>query len=176
MFCTRRRGFPILGLRNHTGFYLDEPYSNRSSEELLSLYLLEDDNNLPTTEKYPPKQRRWCRWTMLAPNTSQFRQNIHSRVLQKFPFLIEMFYWIINYAFYRITSVLSRKIFAGVGIWNLAEAHGIAVLQVERLSWLSFLFPVEEISVQKWFMQGHQDVLTFLNRIYALIHIPGTVG
>jgi hypothetical protein len=111
-----------------------------------------------------------------TPNTSRFRNNVHSRVLQRFPFLIEMFYWIINYAFYRMTSVASAKLFAGRGIWDVAQEHGIAVLEAEEYGVLRFLFPVRERDVQQWFMHGHQDALTVLNKCYALIHIPGTVG
>jgi hypothetical protein len=87
-----------------------------------------------------------------------------------------MFYWIINYAFYRFTSIASQKLFAGRGIWNVAEAHGVAVLEAEEYSAFSFLFPLHERQVQQWFMHGHQDALTVLNKAYALIHIPGTVG
>jgi hypothetical protein len=96
--------------------------------------------------------------------------------LQKFPFLIEMFYWIITYAFYRCTSVLSNAMFSKTGIWDVAQDHGLAILEFEQFSWLSFLWPVHERDVQQWFMNGHQTFLTVLNRSYALIHIPGTVG
>jgi hypothetical protein len=41
---------------------------------------------------------------------------------------------------------------------------------------LYFLWPIRELEVQQWFMHGHQTFLTVLNRSYALIHIPGTVG
>jgi hypothetical protein len=90
--------------------------------------------------------------------------------------LIEMFYWIITYAFYRCTSIFSQKLFAATSIWDVAQDHALAVLEVEQFSWLSFLFPVPEVEVQQWFMNGHQTFLTVLNRSYALIHIPGTVG
>jgi hypothetical protein len=87
-----------------------------------------------------------------------------------------MFYWIINYAFYRCTSIASQAIFAKTGIWNVAKAHGIAVLETEEYSMLRFFLPIREWEVQQWFMHGHQDALTLLNKAYALIHIPGTVG
>ena len=177
MFFTRKKGFAILSSRGRYPSYLDEPHSNQSSEDLLTLHDIDDEDGYTlTTEKHPPKQRRWCGRTIHTPNSSRFRNHAHSRILQKFPFLIEMLYWVINYAFYRMTAVVSQKLFAGVGIWTVAEAHGVAVLEFEQFSWLSFMFPVREISVQRWFMNGHQDALTVLNRIYALIHIPGTVG
>lgn len=86
-----------------------------------------------------------------------------------------MFYWIITYLFYRMTKVISRRIFSEE-IWDVAQAHGLQILDFEQFGPLSFLFPLKEHSVQFWFMEGHQTALTILNRAYALIHIPGTVG
>ncbi|CAO2652831.1 Nn.00g022420.m01.CDS01 [Neocucurbitaria sp. VM-36] len=178
MFITRKRDFKILDRSSPssgTG-YLDGA-SNGSTD-----YLLPEDTDTDseydeiTTAKNLPKTRKICCWKVATPNTSRFRNNIHSRVLQRFPFLIEMFYWIINYAFYRMTSVLSSKLFAGRGIWDVSQEHGIAILEAEEYGSLNFLFPVRERNVQQWFMQGHQDMLTVLNKCYALIHIPGTVG
>ena len=88
-----------------------------------------------------------------------------------------MFYWVINYAFYRMTAVVSQRIFAKTGIWEVSQSHGIQVLEIEQFAPLvHWLFPIRERNVQQWFMNGHQDALTVLNRVYALIHIPGTVG
>lgn len=177
MALTRRRNFRIFDRSNDDRVgYLDAD-SQGSSDALLS-YPSDDDSDLSdvNTTKYPPKVRRWCCTKVAMPNTSRFRNNIHSRILQRFPFLIEMFYWVINYAFYRMTAVLSAKLFAGRGIWDVSQEHGIAVLEAEENGMLSFLFPIREQSVQQWFMHGHQDALTVLNKCYALIHIPGTVG
>lgn len=87
-----------------------------------------------------------------------------------------MFYWIVTYGFYRSTTVISQDIFSKTGIWDVAQDHGLAILNFEQFSWASFLFPIAEKSVQQWFMHGHQTALTILNRFYALVHIPGTVG
>lgn len=87
-----------------------------------------------------------------------------------------MFYWVINYLFYRMTSVASQALLPGKRIWDVAQGHGIAVLETEQHSILRFLLPVHERDVQQWFMHGHQTALTTLNKAYALIHIPGTVG
>lgn len=87
-----------------------------------------------------------------------------------------MFYWIVTYGFYRSTTVISQDIFSKTGIWDVAQDHGLAILNFEQFSWASFLFPIAEESVQQWFMHGHQTALTILNRFYALVHIPGTVG
>lgn len=179
MIMTRRRGFRIFDRR--PGPYksrLDETDSARSSDELLAYDPENEDDAQPLSAalKEKPKERKILGFTLYTPNTYRFKNNIHSRILQRFPFLVEMFYWIINYGFYRMTTVLSQRIFASSGIWQVAEGHGISVLGFEEFGWASFLFPVREKAVQQWFMHGHQDALTALNKTYALIHIPGTVG
>ena len=175
---TRRRNFSIFRPASKTNGYLGDTSPTESSDRLLSFDTSDDDSfdEDVGTAKFPSKRRRCCGTIVRTPNTSRFRNNFHSRVLQKFPFLIEMFYWIINYAFYRFTAIASQAIFAESGIWDVAQGHGIAVLETEHASWLSFLFPFRERDVQQWFMHGHQDALTVLNKAYALIHIPGTVG
>lgn len=180
MFFTRRRGYRILG--GKPGPYkstLDtDPSSARSSDELLGY----DPDNIDDEREYTaatnalPKTRHVLCFTIHTPNTLVFKNNIHSRILQRFPFLMEMFYWVVNYAFYRMTAISAQAIFVKTGIWSVAESHAIAVLEFEEFSWLRFLFPIRETQVQQWFIHGHQDALTVLNRVYALIHIPGTVG
>lgn len=177
MFMTRRRNFRIFDKSSSQSGILDRSDTQGSSDHLLSYEDIDgDEYDEVSTAKFPPKIRRTCCCTVATPNTSRFRNNIHSRLLQRFPFLNEMLYWIINYAFYRMTSIMSQKIFAKSGIWNVSQNHGIAVLEAEEYGPLSFLFPIRERDVQQWFMHGHQDALTVLNKCYALIHIPGTVG
>ncbi|KAK6007808.1 hypothetical protein QM012_004622 [Aureobasidium pullulans] len=178
MFMTRKKGFRVF--RSKSRMYksvLDSDDAACSTDELLVHEERDeiDTQNSMTTTKYSPKMRRILGITFRTPNTSRFKHNIHSRVLQRFPFLLEMFYWVINYAFYRMTAVLSQRIFAGRGIWTVAESHGLAILEFEQHGVLSFLFP-NELKVQQWFMRNHQDALSSLNKVYALIHIPGTVG
>ncbi|KAL6717023.1 hypothetical protein ACLMJK_004937 [Lecanora helva] len=178
MFITRRRNYQIFGKRKQ-GYYdshLDTDSSDSSDDLLWYDPDNDDDSQDPQlASKHLPKRRRCCGMALYTPNTSRFSDNIHSRILQKFPFLIEMFYWIITYLFYRMTKVVSQAIF-DKSIIDVAEAHGLAVLEFEQFSWASFLFPWTEHYVQHWFMNGHQTALTVLNRAYALIHIPGTVG
>ena len=176
---TRRRGYQILGGR--PGPYrslLDASEPSQSSEELLAYDPWNEDDvqDVAAATKQLPKRRKLLGFVLHTPNSSRFKNNIHSRVLQRFPFLVEMFYWTLNYGFYRMTRVLSQHLFGQSDIWHVAESHGIDVLEFEEFSWLCFLFPLREKDVQQWFMNGHQDALTVLNKIYALIHIPGTVG
>jgi hypothetical protein len=179
MLLTRRRGYRIFARRDYN-VPNDDFDSARSSDDLLARdYMIgRDDDSIDSmsTMKNPPKKRRCCGTVVYTPNTSRFADHYHSRILQRFPFLIEMFYWIITYAFYRSTAILSNAIFSKTKIWDIAQDHALAILEFEQYSWLSFLWPVKEREVQQWFMHGHQTFLTVLNRSYALIHIPGTVG
>ena len=178
MFLTRRRNYQILGKRKDTTYnaYLDSDSSTSSDDLLMHDSDIEDElQQDTTTTKYLPKRRNCFGLVLYTPNTSRFANHFHSRILQKFPFLIEMFYWIITYLFYRLTKVFAEIIFTS-SIIDIAQAHGLAILDFEQFSWASFLFPWKEHDVQHWFMEGHQTALTVLNRAYALIHIPGTVG
>ncbi|KAI9737062.1 MAG: hypothetical protein M1834_000652 [Cirrosporium novae-zelandiae] len=178
LIITRRRGYKIF--HNGKGYYnsfLDSEDSYDSSDNLLYDPDSEDDgqDSIAAAKRFP-KRRSCCGAIFYTPNTSRFANKTHSRFLQKFPFLIEMFYWVMSYLFYRLTKVISQIIFARIGIWQVSEQHGLTLLWIEHESWLRFFFPLKEISVQQWFMNGHQDALTFLNRAYALVHIPGTVS
>ena len=178
MFLTRRRYYQIFGKRKETTYdsYLDSDSSTSSDDLLMHDSDLEDDlQHDTTTFKYLPKRRNCFGLALYTPNSSRFANHFHSRILQKFPFLIEMFYWIVTYLFYRLTKVFAEKIFTS-SIIDVAQAHGLAILEFEQFSWAKFLFPWKEHDVQHWFMEGHQTALTILNRAYALIHIPGTVG
>ena len=178
MFLTRRRNYNILGKRKDTTYnaYLDSDSSTSSDDLLMHDSDIEDELQQDITNtKYLPKRRNCFGLALYTPNTSRFANHFHSRILQKFPFLIEMFYWIITYLFYRLTKVFAEIIFTS-SIIDIAQAHGLAILDFEQFSWASFLFPWKEHDVQHWFMEGHQTALTILNRAYALIHIPGTVG
>ena len=180
MFLTQRRNFQILGKRKagyHDSYLDSDLHSSNSTEDLLWYDPDNDDDTQDplSASKHLPKRRKCCGFVISTPNSSRFSHHIHSRILQKFPFLIEMFYWIITYLFYRLTKVVSRIIFTQ-SIIEIAQAHGLAILEFEQFSWARYLFPIKEHSVQHWFMEGHQDALTVLNQAYALIHIPGTVG
>ena len=178
MVVTRRRNYPIFPKRkSYYDSLLGDGSAAGSSEDLLWYDPDKNDDaqEALTSSKHLPKRRTCCGIAMHTPNTSRFTDYLQSRILQKFPFLIEMFYWIITYLFYRMTKVISQRIFSKE-IWQVAEDHGLQLLEFEQYSPLKCLFPWREHDVQLWFMNGHQTALTILNRAYALIHIPGTVG
>lgn len=146
----------------------DGSYDGRDSPHTFS-------GNLLAQPTHAPKKRTCCGAVVHTPNTSRYANHWHSRFIQKFPFLVEMFYWAVNLLFYVGVKAFSELIFATDGVWQTAQNHGIAVLYLEHGSMFSFLFPIEEITVQSFFREGHQTLLTILNRAYSLIHIPVTV-
>ena len=178
MIVSRRRGYQIFDTTKREYGLLDveSGYARTSDNITRDSSDIDSSIDIVSTSKHLSKKRRCCWATFYTPSTSRFANHYHSRLLQRFPFLIEMFYWIITYAFYRCTSILSQSVFSKTPIWDVAQDHALAVLEFEQFSWLSFLFPISEVEFQSWFMDGHETFLTILNRSYALIHIPGTVG
>lgn len=177
----RRRGFrifdsgrgrsPTRSLLPHNNSQDSSPDGFTDSDSYTSA-----DSDVFTSSKHPPKKRNCCGMVVQTPNSSRFADHIHSRILAKFPFLIEMFYWALNLLFYTLTKAIAQLTFSGYdGLWQLAQDHGVLVLDIEHKSWLSFLFPIQENEFQSWFLNGHLTAITFLNRIYSLVHIPGTV-
>ncbi|KAI5238437.1 hypothetical protein E4T43_07380 [Aureobasidium subglaciale] len=178
MFVTRKRGYRVF--KRRSGVYksaMEGDDTACSSDELLDHDARNEDDaqEILSTTKHLPKTRTLLCLSVKTPNTARVKNNLHSRVLQKFPFLVEMLYWVINYAVYRMTAILSQKLFAGRWIWTVAESHGLAILDFEQHGSLSRIFP-RELDIQQWFMHNHQDALTALNKVYAYIHIPGTMG
>ncbi|KAL4771840.1 PAP2 superfamily-domain-containing protein [Aspergillus nidulans var. acristatus] len=136
---------------------------------------LQDENG--RKDPHEPKRRVYGWFVIRTPNSSRFANHIHSRIVQKFPFLVEMFYWVLNYAFYSCTKAISHALSpAGTDVVQLAQDHGIAILDLEHRSIFSILFPIEESDFQAYFLNGHPGWMTFFNRIYSLVHIPGTVA
>ncbi|KAL7266315.1 hypothetical protein RUND412_011144 [Rhizina undulata] len=185
-FWTRRKHFSVFGNQPDYRSLLDandsEDLSSSDSNSPVRLNdgeesFVDSENNYSgfiSTSEFPSKRRSWCGTIIYTPNSSRFSKNVHSRILHKFPFLMEMFYWIITYFIYRLTHIFSQEIFSD-SIWETAQENALRVLDVEQFSFLRFLFPMQEVEVQQWFMDGHDELLTFLNRTYALIHIPGSV-
>ncbi|TDZ34841.1 hypothetical protein C8035_v010282 [Colletotrichum spinosum] len=182
LWFTRRKNYSIL--RRGGASY--EPLFDGADSPRMS-----DDDPLHSpirTDPHPPKYRTifGC-LRVRTPNSSRFANHVHSRILQKFPFLVEMFYWAISFFFYRMTGSLAQSYYGGRdSLWEVAQGHGLFLLEAEANffgegtrtgpeRWV-------EWRVSHWFLNGAQigDYrgiwLTILNRGYSLIHIPGTVG
>lgn len=181
-YVNRRRGYPIIPSSKQDQGLLGNAKPELSDDD----DLLHDDaydehellsplSPLSASTDHPKKKRNCCGTVIYTPNSSRYAKYYHSRFIQKFPFLVEMFYWAVNLLFYVSVKSGSELIFATEGVWRTAENHGIAVLDFEHKGFFRFLFPIEEVDFQQFFRNGHQDMLTILNRAYSMIHIPVTV-
>lgn len=156
---------------------LEDDYDSESEEPDLdsSQTLSVNSNSSSNTDR---KTRNCCCCTIKTPNTYRFRNHYHSQFLQKFPFLVEMFYWALNFVVYSFTKSLAEDFYDGKGngVVELAQSHGISILKFEHDSFAKFLFPLREVDVQGFFLlNGHTSAMTLLNRAYSLVHIPATV-
>lgn len=180
-YFNRLRGYSIIPSSKQDEGLLGNPNFDSRDDDSSSDSFDDDDHQLnllataTTSKAHPPKKRRCCGAVIYTPNSSRYAKYWHSRFIQKFPFLVEMFYWAVNLGFYVSVKAFSELIFATDGVWKTAEQHGIAVLDFEQHGPLSFLFPMREVDVQTFFRTGHQGMLTILNRAYSMIHIPVTV-
>ncbi|KAJ6134700.1 hypothetical protein N7523_001022 [Penicillium sp. IBT 18751x] len=87
-----------------------------------------------------------------------------------------MFYWSVNYLAYSVTKSVSQSLSpAHMGVVEVAQRHGEDVLRFEHASIFSFLFPIKESAFQSYFILNCPSLMTIFNRIYSLVHIPGTV-
>ncbi|CAJ2507079.1 Uu.00g082650.m01.CDS01 [Anthostomella pinea] len=183
MYSTRRKNYSVFnGDRPESDRALLSPGSQRSSREW------ERSSSPAAGLEHRPKRRRvFGIWTVQTPNSSRFAGNFHSRILQKLPFLLEMFYWVIAVIVYRLVIWVTGRWFGGSqGLWDIAQSHGMSILDFEsKISGMGSVTDNTrwvEWRIQQWFLAGVEagnwrgTMLTVLNRVYALIHIPGSAA
>lgn len=103
-----------------------------------------------------------------TPNTLVFKDRFLSRVLQKFPFLVEAWYWLQIYWVYQVGRAITALTLVE-GTVNVARRHALQLIHIEQ-SLLIFW----EVDFQKWFL-ARPTLLHWINRTYSFIHIPGTI-
>ncbi|KID94180.1 integral membrane protein, partial [Metarhizium majus ARSEF 297] len=106
--------------------------------------------------------------TVASPNTLVFKHRFLSRVLQKFPFLVEAWYWVLIYWVYQLGRAFTAVTLVEDTV-NVARRHALQVIHLEQR-----LHVFWEVPIQKWFMQ-HPVLVHWINRVYSFIHIPGTI-
>ncbi|KAJ5145441.1 uncharacterized protein N7515_000005 [Penicillium bovifimosum] len=85
-----------------------------------------------------------------TPDSSRWAHYYHSRILQKLPFLVEMFYWIMNYLFYSVTKGVAQWLSpAQIGVVQVARDHAIDILNFEHNT-ASWVFPIQESDFQSF--------------------------
>ncbi|KAM5345000.1 hypothetical protein ACJ41O_010862 [Fusarium nematophilum] len=103
-----------------------------------------------------------------TPNTLVFKDRLLSRVLQKFPFLAEAWYWFLIYFVYQIGRAITALTLVE-GTVNVARKHALQLIHLEQRLHIFW-----EVGFQKWFLD-HPTILHWVNRLYSFIHIPGTI-
>ncbi|PKY07009.1 hypothetical protein P168DRAFT_230807 [Aspergillus campestris IBT 28561] len=108
-------------------------------------------------------------FTVTTPDTAVYQDRLLSRLLQKFPFLVECWYWALVYWTYQLgrafTAVTLQE-----GTVDVARQHALQLIRFEkaiRLFW--------EVPIQQAFLQ-HPGVMKWVNWTYSFIHIPGTIA
>lgn len=183
LYVNRRKNYSILSREpDHPPRGYSPGRSARSSTDdtLVDPDEYADDSESDDSVLLQPVEAHPKRHSSLPPAWAggRFRNNIHSRILQKFPFLIEMFYWTLNYIAYRMSKIGAAAFHGrkGDAVVQLAQDHGVAILEWEHHSIFSFFFAIKEIDVQQFFLKDHINLMSVLNQFYSLVHIPGTVA
>lgn len=109
----------------------------------------------------------WKR-VVTTPNTMVFKDRFLSRVLQKFPFLAEAWYWFLIYFVYQIGRAITALTLVE-GTVNVARKHALQLIHLEQSLHIFW-----EVGIQKWFLE-RPTLLHWINRLYSFIHIPGTI-
>ncbi|CAK3978739.1 Hypothetical predicted protein [Lecanosticta acicola] len=99
-----------------------------------------------------------------SPDTSQFSYRPLSRVLYNFPFLVEVWYCLLTDWIYQLGRALLVE-----GTVHTARKHALQLIQVEKA-----LRIFREPAIQRYLLQ-YPTTMHWINCIYSLIHIPGTI-
>ncbi|KKK17430.1 hypothetical protein ARAM_005178, partial [Aspergillus rambellii] len=111
--------------------------------------LADDPDAKPTEDEY-------------SADTVDNSRTVQSRILARFPFLLEIWYWLLTYWIYQgARAVSARWISGNQAIFDGAERHARQVLRVEAL----FHFNIE-LSVQQFVLGTAPWLMALLARVY----------
>ncbi|KAF2011240.1 hypothetical protein BU24DRAFT_277304 [Aaosphaeria arxii CBS 175.79] len=105
---------------------------------------------------------------VVSPNTRRFEGYFLSRLLKKFPFLVEAWYWALIYWVYQLGRAFTAVTMVENTV-DIARRHALQIIHLEerlKIFW--------ELPIQHWFLK-HPFIMHWTNRIYSFIHIPGTI-
>ncbi|KAJ5626076.1 hypothetical protein N7510_002385 [Penicillium lagena] len=104
-----------------------------------------------------------------TPNTAIFRDRLLSRVLWRFPFLVECWYWALVYWTYQIGRAFTALTLQKSTV-VVARGHTFQLIKIEESLGMFW-----EVRIQTHFLR-HAHLMVGLNWIYSFIHIPGTIA
>ncbi|WVQ84440.1 hypothetical protein IAT38_006592 [Cryptococcus sp. DSM 104549] len=115
------------------------------------------------------REMRFLAWTVKVPGNERFRMKFASRLLGMFPFLMEVWYWLLTYWIYQIARAI-QAVTMGADFRALAEHHARQIIAIQE--WLHIDC---ELALQHFVMKHHW-LLIFFNKTYAMVHIPATIA
>ncbi|KAK1996782.1 integral membrane protein [Colletotrichum falcatum] len=143
-----------------------------SEDSLLSIGAWGPSSTLAPHEEPPLRTRRLRLFgyqrLVTTPNTRVYKDRLLSRVLRKFPFLVEAWYWALLYWVYQLGRAFTA-LTLNEGTVDVARRHALQLVHLEQR-----LRVFVEVPVQQYFLQM-PAALHWINRIYSFIHIPGTI-
>ncbi|KAJ7634933.1 PAP2 superfamily-domain-containing protein [Roridomyces roridus] len=134
----------------------DSPPMSPSSEPLLS------------TGESAYRQREFFGRPIKSRNTAVWRHTWVSRILRRFPFLVEVWYWLLVYWTYQLARAFTAVTLKDNTL-AVSRDHALSLIHLEQR-----LGVFVEPAVQGYVM-ARPSLLGALNRIYSFIHIPGTI-
>ncbi|KAL7945487.1 PAP2 superfamily domain-containing protein [Trichoderma barbatum] len=161
----RRDDFGIKRLSTETNTPRSPTWSSGSSSPTLSS---DDESPWSLTTRRRNILFFGFKKTVTTPNTLIFKDRFLSRVLQKFPFLVEAWYWALIYWVYQLGRAFTA-ITIVEGTVHVARKHALQLVHLEQRLGIFW-----EVAFQKWFLE-RPVLLHWINRVYSFIHIPGTI-
>ncbi|KAL0474866.1 PAP2 superfamily domain-containing protein [Neurospora intermedia] len=142
------------------------PSRSSSSSTVVENQAIEKD--LPYGKRFRTLKFMGWEREVVTPNTEIHRDRLLSRVLRKFPFLVEVWYWALIYWVYQLGRAFTAVTLKASTV-DTAREHALQIIHMEQRLRI-FVEPI----VQGWFL-GHPTILKWTNRTYSFIHIPGTI-
>ncbi|KAK7897515.1 hypothetical protein LTR67_004142 [Exophiala xenobiotica] len=125
----------------------------------------------------PNQQGRWrqreisflgFRRVIDTPNTGAFQTRLLSKVLLRFPFIVEIIYWALIYGIYQMGRAMLAERLIGSTV-EIARHHALQVIRLEEKLHIFW-----EPAIQRFFLQ-YPGVMYWINRIYSFVHLPATI-
>ncbi|RDW61842.1 phosphatase PAP2 family protein [Aspergillus mulundensis] len=98
-------------------------------------------------------------------------RTIQSRVLARFPFLIEIWYWLLIYWIYQgLRAISARAISGHDAIFARAERHALQILTLEHALHID-----AELAIQRWVLNQAHWLMPILARVYYSHIVIGVI-
>ncbi|KAJ5816933.1 hypothetical protein N7447_009166 [Penicillium robsamsonii] len=154
-------------LRRVSSDSLESGYSSQSTKDLLG-----------SRSHSPQAEDRWHKrqvgllgltFEVSSPNTIVFQDRLLSRLLRKFPFLVECWYWALVYWTYQLGRAFTAVTLKDDTV-DVARRHALQLIVIEERLGMFW-----ETLIQRHYLR-RPLVMSWINRIYSFIHIPGTIA